>query len=193
MSECICVWIVHRSEDKINSAQYEAKTALDLNLRFLLAWASETQTDNRTSHCTVSTLFDYCSLPCLLNLIFLFPPRPFPGLALPNAHKNLFIVPCHPLHSSLIHPLHSCTPASMMSYCLPILFATLFTLLFTLLHRAMFQPLRHPWRLRREEKIESLVSSTPTPTHPCLLYSSFIASSLFASRHHFLCDKFDLA
>ena len=28
---------INRSEDKINSAQYEAKTALDLNLRFLLA------------------------------------------------------------------------------------------------------------------------------------------------------------
>ena len=78
-----------------------------------------TQTDNRTSHCTVSTLFDYCSLPCLLNLTFLFPPLPSPGLALPNAHKNLFIVPCHPLHSSLIHPsitfMHSCIYVVLLS------------------------------------------------------------------------------
>ena len=36
------IWVKdNRCEDKINSAQYEAKTALDLNLRFLLAWATD--------------------------------------------------------------------------------------------------------------------------------------------------------
>ena len=36
---CVYVYVYTRSDDKNNSAQYEAKTVLDLNLCFLLAWA----------------------------------------------------------------------------------------------------------------------------------------------------------